>query len=247
MRIEFQNEVTSTNDILINEHPLEDMALVAFSQTKGKGRKGREFFSPSDTGLYMSIILHPECLVQDAIKLTTIMAVAACRAIDRIKDDTCVTKIKWVNDIYMNEKKIAGILTERSPNKVNGVPDFLVVGIGINVFEPDGGFPDEIRNRAGAIFDNDEYLKTNISKNDARKTLAYYMVEEFMKIYESFPNCSYEDEYINRSMLIGRNVCIVGGDEVLVESIDSDLGLVVRHKDGTLETLTAGEVSLVLQ
>lgn len=237
MRIDFQEVVTSTNDILLEEHPKEDMALVAFRQTKGKGRKGREFFSPSNTGLYMSLILHPECNVQDAIKLTTIMAVAACRAIEKYDDS--VIKIKWVNDLYKNEQKISGILTECSPNIVDGIPEYLVVGIGINVYAPDEGFPLDIMNKAGALFD--------VMKEDIRKDLAISIVDEFEKIYASFPDCDYEDEYIERSMLIGRDVYIVGGDKVRVINIDSNLGLVVMHENGDVETLTAGEVSLSLK
>ena len=237
MEIIFKDSVSSTNDILYREHPSEDTALVAFSQTQGKGRKGRQFYSPSDTGLYMSVILHPDCIVQDAIKLTTIMAVASCRALERYSTQT--VGIKWVNDLYCNDKKIAGILTECSANIVNQKPDYVVVGIGVNVYPPKDGFPEDIAKKAGSL------LKTSYNA-DTRRDIARSILQEFESMYETFPNTAYEREYIERSVLIGRKVQIVGGDVVTVIGIDDNLGLKVKDSNEKVITLTAGEVSLNL-
>ena len=100
----------------------------------------------------MSLLLRPADLsAQDASRLTTAAAVAACEAIEAVSGKEAL--IKWVNDIFVNEKKAAGILTEASFSVENGLPEYAVLGIGINALEPDGGFPDEIRDIAGAVFD----------------------------------------------------------------------------------------------
>lgn len=257
MKVEFVDEIESTNTELVNRGHKEqdDTVLVAFKQTKGKGRRGRSFYSPAKSGLYMSFLVHPAVVIEDAFKLTTLVAVAACKAIEQLlsvyplsegKTDDNVIKIKWVNDLYKDNKKISGILTECSSDITNGKPKFLVAGIGINLFTPKGGFPDDIKDRAGAIYsslidDIDELLL-----KDIKEKLAYLMIEAFNEYYSSFPLMTFSEEYKRRSFLVGRYVDILNGPRVLVKGIDDELGLVVEHEDGRGEILTAGEVSLII-
>ena len=145
--------VDSTNTVCLKRASGGDRrtyAAVAGGQTRGRGRRGRSFFSPDGTGLYMSILLRPSGLSADeAVKFTTIAAVAVSEAIEAVAGKTA--SIKWVNDIYVSGRKACGILTEASFNPEDGTLDYAVVGIGINVYEPQGGFPEEIKDRAGAL------------------------------------------------------------------------------------------------
>ena len=145
--------VDSTNTVCLQRASSGDRstyAAVAGGQTRGRGRRGRSFFSPDGTGLYMSILLRPEGLQADqAVRFTTVAAVAVSEAIEDVSGKTA--SIKWVNDIYVSGRKACGILTEASFNPEDGTLDYAVVGIGINVYEPQGGFPEDIKDRAGAL------------------------------------------------------------------------------------------------
>lgn len=247
MNIEFVEETSSTNDVLLkkgHEGWCEDTVLVAFRQSGGKGRNGRSFFSPARSGLYMSILLHPIVQMEDAFKITTLMAVAASEAIEECTGVN--VDIKWVNDLYISGKKISGILTECSPAIRNGVPDYIVTGIGINLYEPDGGFPQDIKDRAGAVFSESVNSIADDELITIKKKIAQKIVWYFEKHYSTFPKVDYYEEYRKRSFLIGKKVRILDGDDVLVKSVNSDFGLVVEHGNGTLEVMRAGEVSLVL-
>ena len=236
--VEYVNEVTSTNDILLKQQPKEDKALVAFAQTKGKGRRGRQFFSPKDTGIYMSILLHPSVRIEELTGITTMMAVAASNALEKYIDESI--DIKWVNDLYLHGRKIAGILTECSPFIEDGVPSYAVVGIGINIYDPEEGFPSDIENRAGSL------LGKKAADKDLRRQIAESILCSFDEMYREFPEKSCIVQYRKRCFLIGHRVVILGGDEVLVNGIDDNFGLEIIHDDGSTEILRAGEVSLVI-
>jgi len=129
----------------------EGRCVIANSQTMGKGRLGRVFYSPADTGVYLSLLLRPgQCSAEQASKLTTMAAVAACEAIEDVSDEKA--SIKWVNDIYMNDRKVSGILTEASFDLESGYLEYAALGIGINIYPPKTGFPEEIKDIAGAVF-----------------------------------------------------------------------------------------------
>ena len=141
-------EVTSTNDIA-REHANEksDILIAANSQTNGRGRKGRIFFSPKDTGLYFSLLIHPEIPFSKATYITCIAAESLVLA---IQDSLGIeTSIKWVNDIFLKEKKIAGILTETFGSLEEEFPEYVVVGVGINIYPFGEELPSDIKKRAG--------------------------------------------------------------------------------------------------
>ena len=116
----------------------EGLTLIASSQTTGRGRKGRNLFSPDGTGIYMSVLLRPQASPQIALRITTMAAVSVCQAIEGL----CSREpgIKWVNDIYMDGRKVCGILTETAL-AAGGRLEYVVLGIGVNALEPEGGFP----------------------------------------------------------------------------------------------------------
>ena len=156
-------ETASTNRIAMEKENAEHLCcIVADRQSGGRGRLGRSFFSPSG-GLYLSVIIDPEKLACGLSFCTAAAALAVKDALEKsgIRD----LRVKWVNDILKNERKVCGILTEARSS--NGRVVRVVVGIGINLKEPEEGFPEEIKDRAGAVgFDGDKLtLAANIAKN----------------------------------------------------------------------------------
>ncbi len=239
MKTEFVRCIDSTNSCLYSRGlsgESDDCALLSFEQTNGRGRSGRNFFSPKDTGLYLSLLLHPKAPVSECTKLTTMMAVAVALSLEELKSPSI--SIKWVNDLYIGSRKVAGILTECSPQIVNGIPSFVVCGVGVNVYAPDGGFPQDIENRAGYVFDRTD--------EDIRRKLASKIIENFEELYHNREQCDYFDEYEKRLFILGQTVNILNGPKVKVLSLNRDYSLKVLFDDGHTEDLSSGEVSLIL-
>ena len=241
---------SSTNDVVkekANSGYEEGYIVVANEQTKGKGRYGRAFYSPSGTGLYMSILLKPNNYdASGAVSITMIAAVAMCEAIEEVSDEKA--EIKWVNDIYIKGKKVCGILTEGSYGLESGMLDYAVVGVGINVYYPKDGFPKEIDSIAGVIFNYTNEDSNIDSSGDLKNRLAASFINNFMKYYKS---CSddYIKEYKNKNFVVGKKVTvIIGGQkkEALVKGLDDKCRLVVEYEDGQNESLSYGEISLML-
>ena len=203
---------------------------------------GKDFYSPSKTGIYLSILVRPDIPAGESLFLTTSAAVATAKAIEDVSDKKA--DIKWVNDIYISDKKVCGILTEASFNIETGKLDYAIVGIGINICYPDGGFPDNINDIATAVFDS------NTDTVNKRSILIAHLLDYFMDYYENFDKKSYVDEYIKRSMLIGRRIYIVNGDDkipVTAKEIDRDCRLKVEYEDGSEKWLSSGEVSIKIK
>ena len=152
LNITIFDELDSTNNYLKklgSQGEKENQLVIAESQTCGRGRMGRSFYSPNGTGIYFSLLLHPKISAEKSLFLTVMAAVSVAETVMKYnKNDV---KIKWVNDIYIDGKKVCGILTEGAINS-DKMLDYAVVGIGINVVEPENGFPDVIKDIATAIF-----------------------------------------------------------------------------------------------
>lgn len=206
--------------------------LFARSQTSGKGRRGRCFHSP-DGGIYMSILLK-KLPPSSELLITTAAALALRRAILGVFGVDC--GIKWVNDLYFRGKKVCGILAE---SVIFGDEKFTVVGIGINVTTPQGGFAKDIKDIAGAISER--------ADDEQKNRLVTAILNEFYEIYAHLPDNGFIDEYRRHSILIGRRVFRISGDdarECEVLDIDSLGGLRVRYDGGEEEVLRTGEVSI---
>ena len=204
MKVEVRREVSSTNTLLKQaaaEGAPEGTVLIACRQTAGKGRLGRSFYSPEETGLYMSVLLRPELKVQDSLLITTAAAVAAAEAIE--KTTGVKAEIKWVNDIYCRRKKTAGILTEGSIRPGSDQLAYAVLGIGINVWKPKNDFPAEIQSIAGSI------LEESCFDEDLRNRLAAAILNEFMRLYPKLSEIQFMDAYRQRSFLLGLEVCLM--------------------------------------
>lgn len=241
LRLEVLQTADSTNALLrekANAGAPEGTVLLANQQTKGRGRLGRDFYSPPDTGVYLSLLLRPTNLLPaQAVKITTMAAVAACRAIADISGKA--PKIKWVNDIFLGEKKVCGILTEASFNLESGHLDYAIMGIGLNVYPPEGGFPPEIAETADAILRNQE--------SEAKNRLSALFLNSFMEIYRNPEQSDYASEYRANSMVIGQAIRVIsptGSRNAYALDVDKDCRLIVRYEDGTIDQLSSAEISI---
>ena len=204
--------------------------FIADGQTAGRGRNGRSFFSPSGAGLYMSLALPINTSPDKAISFTAIAAVAVCKAIEQLTDIR--PAIKWVNDIYVSERKVCGILVEAMPDKDGNMA--AVIGIGINL--TDAGFPDDLRGIACSL--NEPEL--------SREELAGAIISRLARYLDG------EDwlaEYRGYSMIMGKTVRCIHGNEVFTGkaiAIDERGGLMVEDGKGKIRTLRSGEISLRL-
>jgi len=230
MKIEMLEETVSTNTLLreyANAGESGDMLLLAGHQTGGRGRKGRSFYSPEGTGLYMSLLLHPKVPAEEVSMLTVLTASAAAKAIEKVSGKRA--GIKWVNDIFVDDKKTAGILTETAGTLTEEMFDYVIVGIGINIYEPREGFPKEIQDVAGAVFSASENPESHaVSEKifvsgecadtkedcDYRSKIAAQVVKEFMTYYKDFPQKTYLEEYRSRSFLIGKEVRVIPTEQI---------------------------------
>ena len=237
--VEYKSIVTSTNDIvkeLAKNGKAEGYTLIADSQTAGKGRLSRSFYSPSKTGIYMSILLRPKISPEKFTDLTPLAAVAVSLAIEKVFK--IKAEIKWVNDIYCSGKKVCGILTESGTDLVSGSP-FAVVGIGVNVCKPTGDFPDEIKDKAGAICDSiDEETKCKFAAE---------ILNEFYGYYKNIENKSFYFEYKKRSFILGKKIEFIkdGKDITAVATdIDENFSLIAKADNGEAFKIFSGEVSI---
>lgn len=255
LTVQVEKKVDSTNNVLKQyaaEGEKRNMVLLTEKQSAGRGRRGRSFYSPEGTGLYLSLLLHPDVGPEEGTMLTTLTAVAAAKAIEKTMGEP--VQIKWVNDVWLRGRKISGILTEGSASLEEGRLEYVIVGIGINIYEPPGGFPEELKEVAGAVF------TSHIPRENFRNRLSAEFLISFMKYYENFPSKDYLEEYRNRLFVIGKRVRIItyggascedgaqtGREYAQVLGINDACHLQVRYDDGTVEFLSSGEISIKME
>lgn len=230
----------STNNVLRElaaSGAAEGTVAIAGEQTGGKGRLGRSFFSPQDSGLYLSILLRPDMSAEEAVRITTAAAVAVAGAVEELSGQS--VGIKWVNDVCIGGKKICGILTEASFSLENGGLEYAVVGIGVNAYEPEGGFPEELKNIAAAVFTE--------RREDLRCRLAGGIITRFMELYEALGSEDMLNAYRNRLMWRGERIRVIrGSTEFECTLIDTNeaYALHVRLDDGSERLISSGEISI---
>ena len=238
------DSVDSTNSFarnLAREGAPEGTVVIAKEQTKGRGRRGHSFHSPAGTGLYMSIVLRPSIALAQAHLLTCLAAVAVSRAADHVcgRDTT----IKWINDVYLGDRKVAGILTEGSSHANGARFEYAIVGMGVNVADPPDGWPDDVSNRAGS-------LGMDPLKCDVRGVLAAGILDEFWRLYEKLPEDTFHAEYRDRCFVLGNPLSISTEDGVLegvAVDIDEEYRLVVALPEGGLHAFSSGEASVAVK
>lgn len=232
-------ETSSTNDemkkMALNGEK-ETVLFVADKQTAGRGRKGRSFFSPEGTGIYMSLLLHPELSAEECTLITPLCAVATAEAMEEVTGVKAT--IKWVNDIFVGGKKVAGILAEGAFTR-NGA-DYVIVGIGINLAEPTNGFPEEIKDIAGAVTENSDGL---------RERLIAETVNRFMYHLRNIKRREFISLYRDRLFFLGKEITVTSPDgdyKAYARDIDSMCRLIVCTESGETKALGSGEISVKL-
>ncbi len=207
-------------------------AVIAEQQTAGRGRRGNSFYSPDKKGIYMSIIFRRSQFKENPDLFTICAGCSVCSAIESLTDKKPL--IKWVNDVYLNEKKICGILSEATLDIESGTVDSVVVGIGINLTTDD--FPEDIRVKAGS-------LGTPIARN----RIAAEVIAQLYRCLERSREENLED-YKAHSLVLGREVHFIKNNEQRSgKAIDIDeKGQLIVITDKGREVLNSGEISVKL-
>ncbi len=239
-QILYFDEIDSTNTYakaLAAQGAAEGTVVIAGTQTGGRGRLGRSFSSPAGMGIYLSVILRPNCLPVELMHLTCAAGVAASQAVEAAIG--ICPGIKWTNDLVLGKRKLGGILTELSVDPGTGKVAWAVVGIGINCCQEPEDFPPEIREIACSL---------GISKSEVPRVVAA-LVEALhtmrMGLFEKK-----EDTmalFRSRCVTVGQDISLLRGDEVrygTAVSVDGDGALLVQFPDGHTEAVASGEVSI---
>ena len=231
------DETNSTNTVArewAKNGACEYSCVLAHRQTEGRGRLGRQFFS-YDGGVYLSVILRPEIKPHESLFITVAAAVAASEVIEALSGKK--NQIKWVNDIYIDGKKVCGILTEGSIE--DGALKFAILGIGVNIFAPKGEFPSELSDIAGSVFKED-------ANNDIKKKFVLLFLEKFKEYYEKLAKKEYLAAYRERSLLIGQDITYEQEGKTFegrVVGIDDNASLIVECGKEKI-FLSSGEVQI---
>ncbi len=235
-------QTTSTNDViekLARDGVKEGVVVFAESQTKGRGRLGRPWISPARKGLWFSVLLRPALRPQETTQLTVAAATALWRAIQQ--QTGLAPEIKWPNDILIDGKKVAGILTELSA-EVDRVKH-VILGVGVDVNLSASEFPADLKKIATS-------LKIETGKLVSRPELATAVLRELDQDYARICSGQFAavaDEWEERCTTIGRNVAIHVGDRRIrgrAESLGEDGALLLRTEHGRLERIIGGDVTL---
>ncbi len=236
------NSIGSTNRYLkdlAKNGERENCIVISDSQTEGHGRFNRKFHSPKGTGIYMSILLKPCLRTEASVLITAAAAVAVCEAIETLSNKT--PKIKWVNDILIDSKKVCGILTEGSVNMESGNLNWAVLGIGINAYTPESGFENDIKDIAAAVFEN--------KKAGLRNLLTAEIINRFYAYFEALADKSFLAGYKRRLSVLGKEINVIKNGvsrSATAISLDDSCRLLVKYENDTKEYLNSGEISIKL-
>lgn len=238
-------EIDSTNNYAksicqsVDMSSLDGNVIIAESQSAGRGRLGRTFCSPKKSGIYFSVILKPSVEIEKAPLITSASAVAVCEAIESVCGGN--PRIKWINDIFMNGRKICGILTEASVNFESAALDYAIIGIGINTGSVKEVFDSELLGIASSIED-----ECGISVSKCR------LIAEILNRLEyrlsQLENRLFMEDYRKYSCIIGERIAVIkaGSErEAVACDIDDMAGLIVKYDDGSSETLNSGEARII--
>lgn len=226
--IHVYDSLTSTNDTAktLTDKPA---LIIANEQTAGKGRRGKSFYSPARKGLYMSYIPKYSYALEDTAMITIRTALALHGAI--LSCFNIDTQIKWLNDIYLDDRKVAGILVEGSLELQTKTYEQLIIGVGLNL--EDTTIPSDLDGIYGSL-QLDTYS-------------LYEFIEAFIHEFNTLDESTLIQNYRERSMIFGRKV-LLDRDQKIYTAIDIDVqgGLILKDDKGNLSTITHGEVSLKL-
>lgn len=216
-------------NILTN--PKTPQLYLAPKQEMAKGRMNRPFFTSENGGIYMSLHLKPNVHYSDLEPFTMMAASSITKAISRLTGID--TQIKWVNDIYLGQKKIAGIITEAITSVETGLITDIIIGIGLNFFIKD--FPDDLNSKAGSLFS----VQPTVTRNQ--------LIIEIWKLFTEIPVKDHIKVYKDKSLVLNRQVTFMENDTLIsgkAIAITDEGHLVIRLESGQEKILRSGEISL---
>lgn len=229
VRVYKVTDSTNTRAIKISESVAGTILAASEEQTNGKGRQGKSFYSPAGSGVYFSLVIHPRGELSDIVCATSAAAVAVAKSIEEMTD--LDPRIKWVNDIYVDGKKVCGILVQSIIR--NGVLDGLCIGIGVNISTKD--FPEDFRLRAGAL-----------GKEIDRNIFVAKVAKKLIDFSQNIDDKSYLDYYRKKSCVIGKEIRFYENNiEHFAEAIgiDDNAHLIV-NENGKIKELSSGEITV---
>ena len=243
VNIEIFDEIDSTNEEAkrrIKGGACEDFVLIARKQTAGKGRKGRSFYSPKDTGIYFTFVHFTDESPETVLKVTVAASVIAANAIKEALNIDC--RIKWVNDLYFNDKKVSGTLCELIlKDTMNNSRNAVIVGTGINLCTDE--FPEELSGKAGSLEDKE------LNPQSIDDIVIGYAngLQEFFKTNDLK---HYIPAYKESSLVLGKEVELSDAsgflDKGTVEDFDEEGAILICNQSGETKRFDSGEISLIL-
>ena len=243
--IQTMESTTSTNDLAklyANQNSTTPAIFISEEQTAGRGRLGRKFVSPSKTGLYISLCLFPTIALEDLSLITCATAVACVETLEELTGKSL--NIKWVNDLFYQDKKVGGILTEVISDFESQQVQSLIVGMGINLIENPQSFPEELHSIVGSIFSSKtEYDNSSFNRNHF---IAQFL-EKWTFYYQNLSKRDFIESYKEHSNVIGKFVNIFEGNQTYsayAKDIDENGHLIIEKEDKSLHALSYGEVSI---
>ena len=229
--IEIFDSIDSTNKHLKSKINEKNYGTIVISneQTNGYGKSNREFLSNKNIGIYMSILINPNCLIEESLKITILTSVAVLSAIKSVYN--LDIKLKWVNDIILNDLKVGGILCESQINLNNNIIDNMIVGIGINVKEFD--FPPSLKNIATSIENN---TNIKISRNE--------LISEIINFFDLYfiEKTNYIDLYRENSYVLGKDIKVIQNDRQFFAKaidIDNNGSLIVQEQEKIIKLISS--------
>lgn len=243
--IQTMESTTSTNDlakIYANHNSTTPAIFISEEQTAGRGRLGRTFVSPSKTGLYISLCLFPTIALEDLSLITCATAVACIETLEQLTGKSL--NIKWVNDLFYQDKKVGGILTEVISDFESQQVQSLIVGMGINLIDSPQSFPEELHSIVGSLFSSKkEYDNSSFNRNHF---IAQFL-EKWTFYYQNLSKRNFIESYKEHSNVISKFVNVFEGNQTYsayAKDIDENGHLIIEKEDNTLHSLSYGEVSI---
>ena len=243
--IQTMESTTSTNDLAklyANQNSTTPAIFISEEQTAGRGRLGRTFVSPAKSGLYISLCLFPTVALEDLSLITCATAVACVETLEQLTGKSL--NIKWVNDLFYQDKKVGGILTEVISDFESQQVHALIVGMGMNLIESPQSFPEELHSIVGSIFSSkEEYDDSSFNRNHF---IAQFL-EKWIFYYQNLSKREFISTYKKHSNVIGKFVNVFEGSQTYsayAKDIDKNGHLMIEKEDNTLYSLSYGEVSI---
>lgn len=233
--LETSDSTMKDAQLAVMEGKKSPLLIVADMQKAPRGRFNRPFFAAKQQGIYMSLLLEPKEQLQELPQYTILMAVAVAEAIDELLG--VESQIKWVNDIYLNHKKVVGILSEAMTDVETNSLKYIIIGMGINFSIPQENYPEELREKATSLFSDGKATTT-------RNQLIINIWNRFFDLLAE--QTTYLDSYRKKSFVLGKKITFKRKDQLYLGTAVAitDIGELVVDLGDEKVTLSSGEISL---